>query len=117
MRSRGAVGRCLHVADEPDTVAGNLHLLVRRRYLHERETVELPATSAWNAVGALLKALAALAEPPGLASVSAKRGGPVTGLALEGRGGSRTLRRRPARSALNRQPILFDNHSAAAGPR
>ena len=62
----------LHVAGEPVAVAGDLHLLMRRRYLHERETVELLAISAWNAdvlllrlveydAGALDEALAALA--------------------------------------------------------
>lgn len=63
----------LHVAGEPIAVAGDLHLLTRRRYLHERDTVELLAISAWNAdgllvrlveydAGALDEALAALAE-------------------------------------------------------
>jgi hypothetical protein len=63
----------LHVAGEPIAVAGDLHLLTRRRYLHEHDTVELLAISAWNADGLLLRlveydagaldeALAALAE-------------------------------------------------------
>lgn len=70
----------LHVAGEPIAVAGDLYLLMRRRYLHERETVELLAISAWNADGhlarlveydasALDEALAALAELSGEAVV------------------------------------------------
>jgi len=66
----------LHVAGEPIAVAGDLHLLMRRRYLNERETVELLAISAWDTsgrlvrlveydAGALDKALAALAELAG----------------------------------------------------
>ena len=66
----------LHVAGEPIAVAGDLHLLMRRRYLNERETVELLAISAWNADGRLVRlveydaaaldeALAALAELAG----------------------------------------------------
>jgi hypothetical protein len=66
----------LHVAGEPIAVAGDLHLLMRRRYLHERESVELLAISAWNANGCLVRlieydaralddALAALAELSG----------------------------------------------------
>jgi len=63
----------LHVAGESIAVAGDLHLLMRRRYFHDRETVELLAISAWNADGRLVRlveydasaldeALAALAE-------------------------------------------------------
>jgi hypothetical protein len=66
----------LHVAGEPIAVAGDLHLLMRRRYLHERETVELLAISAWNTDGRLARlveydadsldeALAALSELSG----------------------------------------------------
>ncbi|HUS43625.1 MAG TPA: hypothetical protein VMY16_13255 [Ilumatobacteraceae bacterium] len=66
----------LHVAGEPVAVAGDLHLLMHRRYLHERETVELLAISAWNADGRLVRlveydaraldeALVALAELSG----------------------------------------------------
>ena len=66
----------LHVAGEPVAIAGDLHLLTRRRYIHERDTVELLAISEWNAdgrlvrlieydVGALDEALAALAEVSG----------------------------------------------------
>ena len=66
----------LHVAGEPIAVAGDLHLLMRRRYLNERETVELLAISAWDTsgrlvrlveydAGALDEALAALAELAG----------------------------------------------------
>jgi hypothetical protein len=45
----------LHVAGEPIAVAGDLHLLMRRHYLHERQTVELLAISAWNADGRLVR--------------------------------------------------------------
>ena len=45
----------LHVAGEPIAIAGDLHLLMRRRYLHERETVELLAISAWNPAGRLVR--------------------------------------------------------------
>ena len=66
----------MHVAGEPIAVAGDLHLLMRRRYVHERQTVELLAISAWNADGRLVRlveydasaldeALAALAELSG----------------------------------------------------
>ena len=66
----------LHVAGEPIAVAGDLHLLLRRRYLHDQDTVELLAISAWNAdgrlarlveydAGALDEALDALAELSG----------------------------------------------------
>jgi hypothetical protein len=66
----------LHIAGEPVAVAGDLHLLMRRRYVHERQTVELLAISAWNADGRLVRlveydadaldeALAALAELSG----------------------------------------------------
>ncbi len=66
----------LHVAGEPIAVAGDLHLLMRRCYLHERDTVELLAISAWDTggrlvrlveydAGALDEALAALAELAG----------------------------------------------------
>ena len=66
----------LHIAGEAIAVAGDLHLLMLRRYLHERDTVELLAVSAWNADGRLVRlveydasaideALAALAELSG----------------------------------------------------
>ena len=66
----------LHVAGDPIAVAGDLHLLIRRRYLHDQDTVELLAISAWNADGRLVRlveydadaldaALAALAELSG----------------------------------------------------
>ena len=66
----------LHVAGEAVAIAGDLHLLTRRRYVHERDTVELLAISEWNAdgrlvrlveydAGALDEALAALAELSG----------------------------------------------------
>ena len=66
----------LHIAGETIAVAGDLHLLMLRRYLHERDTVELLAVSAWNADGHLVRlveydasaideALAALGELSG----------------------------------------------------
>lgn len=66
----------LHVAGEPIAVAGDLHLLIRRRYLHDQDTVELLAISAWNPDGRLVRlveydddalgdALATLAELSG----------------------------------------------------
>jgi hypothetical protein len=66
----------LHIAGEPIAVAGDLHLLTRRRYVHERRTVELLAVSAWSADGRLVRlvefdadaldeALAALGELSG----------------------------------------------------
>ena len=66
----------LHVSGEPIAVAGDLHLLIRRRYLHDHDTVELLAISAWNSDGRLVRlveyddgaldeALAALAELSG----------------------------------------------------
>jgi hypothetical protein len=66
----------LHIAGESIAVAGDLHLLTRRRYLHERDTVELLAISVWNTDGRLVRlveydadaldeALAALAELSG----------------------------------------------------
>jgi hypothetical protein len=66
----------LHVAGEPIAAAGDLHLLIRRRYLHDHDTVELLAISVWNPDGrlvrlveyddgALAEALAALAELSG----------------------------------------------------
>ena len=66
----------LHVAGEPIAVAGDLHLLIRRRYLHDQDTVELLAISEWTPDGrlarlveyddhALDEALAALAEMSG----------------------------------------------------
>lgn len=69
-------GMGLHVAGEPVAVAGDLHLLMRRRYLHETDTVELLAISAWDADGRLIRlveydadaldqALAVLAELSG----------------------------------------------------
>jgi hypothetical protein len=45
----------LHVAGEPIAVAGDLHLLLRRRYLHGPDTVELLAISVWNADGHLAR--------------------------------------------------------------
>ena len=70
----------LHVAGEPVAVAGDLHLLTRRRYVHERDTVELLAISEWNADGRLVRlveydadaldeALAALADLSGAPAV------------------------------------------------
>ena len=67
----------LHVAGEPIAVAGDLHLLIRRRYLHERDTVELLAISVWTVDGRLVRlieydagaldvALATLAELSGM---------------------------------------------------
>ena len=38
----------MHIAGEPIAVAGELHLLTRRRYLHDQDTVELSAISAWS---------------------------------------------------------------------
>ena len=66
----------LHVAGEPVAVAGDLHLLTRRRYVHERDTVELLAISEWSVDGRLVRlveydagaldaALAALADLSG----------------------------------------------------
>jgi len=66
----------LHVAGEPVAVAGDLYLLTRRHYVHERDTVELLAVSEWNADGRLVRlveydasaldeALAALADLSG----------------------------------------------------
>ena len=74
----------LHVAGEPIAVAGDLHLLIRRRYLHEHDTVELLAISVWNAdgrlvrliefdAGALDEALATLAEMSGVPVVRLDR--------------------------------------------
>ena len=67
----------LHVAGEPVAVAGDLHLLIRRRYLHEDDTVELLAISVWTVDGRLVRlieydagaldvALATLAELSGV---------------------------------------------------
>ena len=67
-----------------DVGAGDLHLLIRRRYLHEHDTVELLAISVWNAdgrlvrliefdAGALDEALATLAEMSGVPVVRLDR--------------------------------------------
>lgn len=45
----------LHVAGEPLAVAGDLHLLIRRRYLHGPDTVDLLAISVWTADGRLTR--------------------------------------------------------------
>lgn len=45
----------LHVAGEPVAIAGDLHLLTRRRYVHERDMVELLAISEWTADGRLVR--------------------------------------------------------------
>lgn len=72
----------LHVAGEPIAVAGDLHLLMRRRYLHERETVELLAISEWNADGRLVRLVEydADALDASLATLAELAGAPVVRL-------------------------------------
>ena len=72
----------LHVAGEPIAIAGDLHLLMRRQYLHERETVELLAISAWNADGQLVRLVEhdADALDEALAALSELSGAPVVRL-------------------------------------
>jgi len=76
----------LHVAGEPVAVAGDLHLLTRRRYVHDGDTVELLAISEWRDDGCLVRlveydasaydeALAALAELSGKPVVRLDRPG------------------------------------------
>ncbi len=76
----------LHVAGEPVAVAGDLYLLTRRRYLHDRETVALLAISAWNDDGRLMRLVEfdAAALDEALATLGELSGEPVIRLEVCG---------------------------------